>query len=108
HADLSAGCAAHVSTVNGAACLELGDRLHRELCPRRLLHELMIDAGGIHAIKAKIVVFLGKTSETDGILRASPGTDGSGDQRHQAGPVSAVDWQGVGLAALNDPAHLGG
>src|SRR5262249_21656291 len=70
HADLPAGHAAYIGAVDRGAGLELRDRFQRELQARGLLHELVIETGGVHAVEAEIVVLLRESGEADRVLRA--------------------------------------
>ena len=47
------------------------DRFCRELQPRGLLLELVVDAGRVHSVEAEIVVLLREPGEADLVL--SPG-----------------------------------
>src|SRR5215471_14225278 len=106
HAHLASGHPANVRAVDRAAGLELLNGLHRELQASRFFDELMVDARGVHAIEAEVIVLLGETGEPDVVLRACSGADCAGDQRHEACPVSAVHWKGLSLATMDDSANL--
>ena len=104
--DLHAGGPAALGGVDRGADTELLDRIQRDGEPRLSLLRLLLDTGGVDAVKREIVVVERMAVESDVPLATTAVVDRAGREGHQRGPVPPAQRDLVNLGRFDDATDL--